>query len=557
MPLSDMLLNALPDGSALPHVTPSILHDAFAEQGVLLGGKASEHRVLRWFASASVLEEPSLDESPVPLSHLLLAAEFEDIPELLIKFPQAYLIAQTSNETKIEELRAHENRLLIVRACGDFLHFALSLQNFFLRMLLWESDMERIVLRNGSLAELLDSSMSHIGNFIFISDNDFNVISFTSAIAPPDDMHAHIIAQGSLTPQTIAEERFRLPEKTFYARKADELTPYDRVSYPIHFHHTYLGSISMSCNMRPDSAGLRDLFKLLIKNVRVLFERVWTDRTSYNMPSYFFYSKLLRHEPLAKEHLEQHIRANHLPTDGHLKLIAFDVDPSIKPDLALSVARAASTLNEGRTHCFPYEHNVLALCYGSNDDGELSHRKTTEEVSRKIRSVFDIDCGISSIFSDICDLDLAHKQAHIALGFRKAIDREHTLNSSASPRGIYLFEDALMYYLVDPMNSDKRFIDFTFSTSIVNILWNEDKREGTDHLALLWFYLQTERNATLTAQRMHMHRNTILYRIEKIEKRFDFSLSEKTARDWLLLSFKLFFSTQSSESLSAIFDEDV
>ena len=45
----------------------------------------------------------------------------------------------------------------------------------------------------------------------------------------------------------------------------------------------------------------------------------------------------------------------------------------------------------------------------------------------------------------------------------------------------------------------------------------------------------------------------MLYHIEKIEKRFDFDLASKTARDWLLLSFKQFFLKMSDSSLAGIF----
>ncbi len=96
-------------------------------------------------------------------------------------------------------------------------------------------------------------------------------------------------------------------------------------------------------------------------------------------------------------------------------------------------------------------------------------------------------------------------------------------------------------------------MEFIFENSLVSLLYQEDVRNGTNHTALLWFYLQTERNATAVANQLHMHRNTVLYHIEKIEKRFDFDLASKTARDWLLLSFKQFFLKMSDSSLAGIF----
>lgn len=116
-----------------------------------------------------------------------------------------------------------------------------------------------------------------------------------------------------------------------------------------------------------------------------------------------------------------------------------------------------------------------------------------------------------------------------------------------------MFEDALLYYLIDATERDEAFMEFTFSSSIVNILWEEDVNNGTDYLKILWFYLKNERNATNTAQELHMHRNTVLYHIDKIQQRFDFDMGLKSARDWMLVCFKSLFSRLSGESLSTIF----
>ena len=59
----------------------------------------------------------------------------------------------------------------------------------------------------------------------------------------------------------------------------------------------------------------------------------------------------------------------------------------------------------------------------------------------------------------------------------------------------------------------------------------------------------------MVAQRMHMHRNTVLYHIEKIQKRFNFDLSSKTARDWMLLCYKYLFLIIGGDPLAAIIDD--
>lgn len=554
--VNDLLLNAPPDGSALPHITPAMLVDEFADQGVILGGSGNQNRPIRWFLPLGPGEEHRLGSIPLSSARLLLVVKLEDVPQLMRDMPGAYLLTETHEDAEeIDDLKRYGERLIVLKSGLSEAALLLRLQNLFLRMLLWENDLERIVLKEGTLSDLLDASIPILKNFIFVSDNDFNIIAHTSKIEPPDALHASIIKNGCLTQRTIEEKRFRLPEKTFYTRAASELTPFDRISYPIHLQHTYFGSVSMSCNVRPDTEGLRDQFRIFLRYARRICERTWSQQAAAGAPSYFF-SRLLRHEPVTTAYLEAQMEEHQLPPDGLFKVLIFDVDPSIEPEIAHAVEKAATALNGGRIKCFPYEHDVVAVCYSAGRDGELSHRKTILDVHRSIHDPFGIACGASSVFSDITNVDMAYRQAKIALGFRRSIERELHADESQAPAGVYLFEDALLYYLVDPSVKDERFMRFAFNATIVNILWEEDVRNRTNYLTILWFYLQSERNATATAQKLHLHRNTVLYHIEKIQQRFDFDMNEKSARDWLLVCFKSLFSAQSSESLFSILETD-
>lgn len=72
-------------------------------------------------------------------------------------------------------------------------------------------------------------------------------------------------------------------------------------------------------------------------------------------------------------------------------------------------------------------------------------------------------------------------------------------------------------------------------------LSEEDRGNGTNHLDIFWQYLICERNATMVADRLHMHRNTVLYRMDKIQKRFDLDLTDPNVREKMILDFKMFF----------------
>ena len=53
-----------------------------------------------------------------------------------------------------------------------------------------------------------------------------------------------------------------------------------------------------------------------------------------------------------------------------------------------------------------------------------------------------------------------------------------------------------------------------------------DKEHGTEYFDTLKTYLLCEQNIALIAQRMHIHKNTVGYRLQRIEELFDLNLKD-------------------------------
>lgn len=540
-------------GSSLPSVTMPMLVDFLADYEVL-HRPAIARRTFRWLVAMSRESAASTAPEDVGDAHLLFVCRAGNVGDLLRSKPAAFAVALVADG---EELPPDgddvADRLIAIRQRDRFSYFIFLLQSYFMHLLVWENELDRIAMRQGTLDELLDASVPVMRNLLFVSDNTFNVIARTTTVEPPDELHRRIIDTGCLTPQMIAEKRQRLPERKFYAKEPSELTPYARLSHPLYLNHTYFGSLSMSCCNRPLTEGLKDLFAILLHHAMPVFERLWHSQVKLNIPHYFFFAKMLEHAPVADEYVSAQLALASLDEQTEFKLVVLEIDEGEEPERAALVTRAAAFLNQGCAFCFAYQTDVLTLLYAPPSDARLSHRKTAEELERRVFAPFGVASGVSEVFERITDLDLAYRQAKLALGLKGTIESELFAADEDAGRGVYLFGDALLYFLVDPTGKDERFMRFCFSHTILRKIYDEDHETGTNYLALFWFYLHSERNATAVAQRLHLHRNTVLYRIDKIQKRFDFDLDLQSARDRMLLDFKVFFLTESHESIEQAF----
>ncbi len=73
----------------------------------------------------------------------------------------------------------------------------------------------------------------------------------------------------------------------------------------------------------------------------------------------------------------------------------------------------------------------------------------------------------------------------------------------------------------------------------VVLLDNYDKKYKTDYLETLYQYLLNERNAVKAAKILFIHRNTMNYRLEKINKMLTFDFEDSTSRYYILFSIFL------------------
>ncbi|MEG0505663.1 MAG: helix-turn-helix domain-containing protein, partial [Raoultibacter sp.] len=343
------------------------------------------------------------------------------------------------------------------------------------------------------------------------------------------------------------------PDRKIEVEQATDKDPFTRLHFPIFINSVYFGSMILVCSQKSYSKGLEDLFAILSKRIASVCDSIWKQQVQIESPHHFFFTRLLNGEKVTNSYTQIQMSRTAIPQNGQLKLLLVELDDKSRIRRLPQITEAASRINHGDCYHFVYRGDLLILCYAEEGDSQLSHRKSYNDLNRLIYKAFDVPSSASQIFENITDIDMAYKQAKVSLGLKNTIKSELFATGEKQNMGVYLFEDALLYYLIDPSEMDKRFLEFSFSHTVLQKIYAEDQQNGTNNLALFWFYLHHERNATAVAQRLHMHRNTVLYHIDKIQKRFDFDLSLQSAREKMLVDFKTFFLRSNHESVEKIF----
>ena len=165
----------------------------------------------------------------------------------------------------------------------------------------------------------------------------------------------------------------------------------------------------------------------------------------------------------------------------------------------------------------PYGNAVVMLryCMKGEEPSDLERIK-------EILSYCNYDCGISFRFTDIKLIGTAWKQAGLALNYADEIYGK-----------IHLFRDCAL------LGISQEFMDKTTWKSwimpeLISMV-ESDSEYGTEYFKTLSSYLENGCSPTATSKALFLHKNTLVYRIKKIESLLDVELNDRAIAEYLHL----------------------
>lgn len=168
--------------------------------------------------------------------------------------------------------------------------------------------------------------------------------------------------------------------------------------------------------------------------------------------------------------------------------------------------------------CFPYRKNYVVVV-----NYKLIRKAEFFDYLHKILKSQDSRCGTSFPISDLLQLPNYYKQALCALEF-----------GAKEAGAVNHCEDYVLAYLRD------RFchvMDIDVISPVLRQLKTHDAENGTEYYDTLRMYLLCERDQTLAAKALCIHRNSLVYRVNRLKEMIDADLEDPNTRLYLLLSY--------------------
>jgi purine catabolism regulator len=325
-----------------------------------------------------------------------------------------------------------------------------------------------------------------------------------------------------------------------------------RVVEPIMIRHEVVGYLSLLGNER-DFDYLERI--ILTKVVPLLALEVARERERSEVESRYqveAFNDIIQGNYQQPEEMQSRVRLLGYDLTVPQAVVVFEVSSNGTDELTSSISSVqwGKRIREELLRVWPScwvlgeTQRVIALLPASDQDGDPAGEERESDSSTYIRlervfarlspsqsnghNAAGISCGVGRIAKNLQSIPQAYREAQQALEIGRRLFGEGKLHSFAR-LGVY----RLLFYL----NGQSELSDFYHET-LGPLLTNDQRNDGSLIETLEGFFY-CKCNLSETARHMHLHRNSLLYRLGRIEALLGRSLEDADLRLNLQIALKI------------------
>lgn len=469
--------------------------------------------------------------------------------EFLADHSDAFALAVGDGRFLNDMAPSVQSRLLLVDGVGSFAEVFERVRLYMLRYNKWVMSMKQALLDGGGYQALLDCSKGVFEDFISITDSSFRLLASTGNPPKDDDVAKHLVEKGYHSKETIqlfkkykAIKRWQSQTGIVCVNRTLVVNS-PTLSYVFRMHGDYFVHMVLQSAHGLPSPALVDMFQMLIDHVSLYVRHDWLQRHRYSNDAASFLRDLVTRRPVSEERLRAQLEQHGMPFESDYRLAVLELSED-GSDGQLMLGYCAWRLAEAAplAKVFIAGERLFLL-----DDARVAgFEEEMGDLAQRLHSFqqgFDCVAGVSDLFRRIVDLPYAFKQARLALEYGKRARPilQEKAGCKIQSSGVHYFGDYFSTFIVEDGRHDASFVDFCLKGGLSWRIYQEDCEKETQDLDILYCYLAHERRANEASEVLHMHRNSLVYRMERLQRRFGFDLDELAVRERLLFELNVLY----------------
>lgn len=409
----------------------------------------------------------------------------------------------------------------------DFGQFYNEVEDVFTYYNSWSQRLDSLCSSMAPLQSLIDASDEIIPYPISLTDGAERTIAY-SRNKSSDDTIWDYIRQGYIKTEYLLRDNVRSSQ---IAGNRVPVQVYTTASnryvmlQPIIVHQHTVAFVSLNMTQAGKMTFQRSTEHLLAELSRAIVSRMEADEffgASMGVAIEFFLADMISRKLSDRQIISD--RAHFFAQDIHeLRcVLCFTTVDDSNSEHRLRVAREALERLIPKADSCTYR-NYIVFVQRIHDDVQPT---ASPELMEAIGAM-SLLCGISVCFDSLYDIADHFDQAQAAIRFGRQMHPKSFVYHYESYISMYLLEraepDAFLHSLIHPVI--RKLI----------LLYGEEHHM----LQTLYVYLLCERNISNAAKQLHVHRNTLLYRIEQLSDKLQNDFSDAELAKQLLFSFEV------------------
>lgn len=436
----------------------------------------------------------------------------------------------TSIEAPININNNNQNNIVLITNYSP-LNLYNEINDYFINIKEWDAAITLSVAENKGFQHLLDLSESILGNPMFISGQTFNTYAYTKNLLTDEEVFAEASREGYLSSEKI----LRFERLGFFKEQAESdvirvrdpsvISAVKHMTKPFHYNKQQVAYATMFCSNREPTPAIIELFENLCQTIYKLVLKEFSNQILANKQYEFVLIDLIRNKDMPESELSEKLRYVNMDisTDYYYVIKIQFNDFSAIPAKFI-VENIIQRIPFSRP--FLYDQSIIIFLIGHSKN-KLAHGSIHKIISDLI-SEHDCYIGVSSEFKKMNNFHDAYEQATIAINIGSQINKKRYLErnygiNKQDDSSIFMYNDYYLYNMINCLKIDLGIKGKSYKSLLALI--DYDNKHSSDNVKLLYTYITNNANVTRTAKIMHMHRNSVLYKVNKIEELLEIDLS--------------------------------
>lgn len=423
----------------------------------------------------------------------------------------------------------------------------LLVQNRFFAILEWLQQMHETMIHDGSMQDIVDLCAPIIDNYIAVSDSTLMLMAYSRHIPCDDPICEALVKYGYHPEESIQKfkghDLFKIWDTTdgIYIDDTYKTAKYIALNKVFKFRGVYFAHVVLTCNRKPPTPGMIDLFKLFLDVLAVYIERAWEAKSACNHLYDTFLTDLVEGNISSKKVIEERAQYVGIPPIGQFYLFQI-----ISRDPAnLSIGKMLLEFSDlfPRIKFIRYQERIVAINnFPPNEDAEEQLKNFCVNLETFLEK-YDALCGVSSYFQALGEVRFSFRQTTLALKYFERLGVSDLdgfmLQNQKTKTRISHYSQSYPFCLLGENEENAELWYHSEYHHMLRKLHDYDNRHKSNSLQLLQIFLGHERSATETGLALNMHRNNVLYHISRIEEMLGVDFDTPSARLLMLMSFIL------------------